>query len=94
VLKIDRSFIDGLGRDLEDSAIVAALVSLADTLGLITVAEGVETAVQRDALLDLGCSRAQGYFFARPVATDEAERLLDRFAETVDGGTRVALEQR
>src|SRR4029079_15528451 len=50
VLKIDRSFIDGLGKDLEDSAIVAALVSLADTLGLMTIAEGVETELQRASL--------------------------------------------
>jgi EAL domain-containing protein (putative c-di-GMP-specific phosphodiesterase class I) len=81
VLKIDRSFIDGLGQDLEDSAIVAALVSLADTLGLMTIAEGVETELQRTSLLVLGCSRAQGYLFSRPVTAVDAERALDRAAE-------------
>ncbi|MEO8695699.1 MAG: EAL domain-containing protein [Acidimicrobiales bacterium] len=81
VLKIDRSFIDGLGRDLEDSAIVAALVSLADTLGLTTIAEGVETELQREALLVLGCTRAQGYLFGRPVAAHDAEIALDHAAE-------------
>ena len=80
VLKIDRSFVDGLGRDLEDSAIVAALVSLADTLGLTTIAEGVETELQRDSLLVLGCTRAQGYLFSRPVAAGVAEAALDRAA--------------
>jgi EAL domain-containing protein (putative c-di-GMP-specific phosphodiesterase class I) len=78
VLKIDRSFVDGLGRDLEDSAIVAALVSLADTLGLTTIAEGVETELQRDSLLMLGCMRAQGYLFSRPVTAEVAEAALDR----------------
>ena len=81
VLKIDRSFIDGLGKDLEDSAIVAALVSLADTLGLTTIAEGVETELQRESLLVLGCTRAQGYFFGRPVPAHDAETALDHVAE-------------
>ena len=69
-LKIDRSFVDGLGNDPEDSAIVAAVVSLSDTLGLTTIAEGVETALQRDCLIGLGCSRAQGYLFARPAPAE------------------------
>jgi diguanylate cyclase (GGDEF)-like protein/PAS domain S-box-containing protein len=86
VLKIDRSFVDGLGRDLEDSAIVAALVSLADTLGLTTIAEGVETELQRESLLVLGCSLAQGYFFGRPVAAEDAEMVLDRAAGAVNVG--------
>jgi EAL domain-containing protein (putative c-di-GMP-specific phosphodiesterase class I) len=81
VLKIDRSFIDGLGNDLEDSAIVAALVSLADTLGLTTIAEGVETELQRESLLVLGCTRAQGYLFGHPVAAHDAETALDHAAE-------------
>ena len=78
VLKIDRTFVGGLGKDLEDSAIVAAVVSLADTLGFATIAEGVETELQRDCLVGLGCSRAQGYLFARPVAAADAETALDR----------------
>lgn len=77
VLKIDRSFVDGLGKDLEDSAVVAAVVSLADTLGFTTVAEGVETRLQRDCLIGLGCSRAQGYLFARPASASDSELLLD-----------------
>jgi EAL domain-containing protein (putative c-di-GMP-specific phosphodiesterase class I) len=76
VLKIDRSFVDGLGKDLEDSAVVAAVVSLADTLGLTTIAEGVETRLQRDCLVALGCSLAQGYLFARPVAATDCEMAL------------------
>ncbi|MGO9559041.1 MAG: putative bifunctional diguanylate cyclase/phosphodiesterase [Acidimicrobiales bacterium] len=80
VLKIDRSFVSGLGKDLEDSAVVAAVVSLADTLGLVTVAEGVETSLQRDCLVGLGCARAQGYLFAYPVGATECAAALDRVA--------------
>ncbi len=83
VLKIDRTFVGGLGKDLEDSAIVAAVVNLADTLGFTTIAEGVETDLQRECLVSLGCSRAQGYLFARPVAADEAESALDRASGSV-----------
>ena len=74
---MDRSFVDGLGSEPEDSAIVAAVVNLADTLGFTTIAEGVETELQRDCLIGLGCSREQGYLFARPVAAPEAEIALD-----------------
>ncbi|MEJ7703359.1 MAG: sensor domain-containing phosphodiesterase [Geodermatophilaceae bacterium] len=70
VLKIDRSFVSGLGVHREDTAIVAAVVGLAQALGLELVAEGVETDDQRDRLLALGCHRAQGYLFSRPVAAD------------------------
>jgi diguanylate cyclase (GGDEF)-like protein len=83
VLKIDRTFVDGLGKDLEDSAIVAAVVNLADTLGFATIAEGIETELQRDCLVGLGCSRAQGFLFARPVAAAEAETALDHAADPV-----------
>ena len=66
MLKIDRSFIDGLGHDAQDEAIVASTLALAHALGLDVVAEGVETPVQRARLAELGCTRAQGYLFARP----------------------------
>jgi diguanylate cyclase (GGDEF)-like protein len=77
VLKIDRSFVDGLGQDPEDSAIVAAVVSLAKAMQLEAVAEGVETAMQRAALLDLGCAHGQGYHFARPQPAADMDVLLD-----------------
>jgi diguanylate cyclase (GGDEF)-like protein/PAS domain S-box-containing protein len=79
-LKIDRSFVSGLGMDLEDSAIVAAIVSLSDTLGFVTIGEGVQTTLQRDILLRLGCVRAQGYLYARPMALADAEAALDSAA--------------
>jgi diguanylate cyclase len=65
-LKIDRSFVSTMLQRPEDFAIVAATVSLARGLGLRSVAEGVETAEQRDALIRLGCEQAQGWHFGRP----------------------------
>ena len=76
LLKVDRAFVDGLGRDPEDSAIVAAVVSLAHTLGMEAIAEGVETATQLDELRALGCDMAQGFLMARPMTADAVEELL------------------
>jgi len=67
VLKIDRSFVNGLGVDPEDGAIVAAVRALGGALGLDVVAEGVETELQAAKLLELDCPYAQGYLFGRPV---------------------------
>jgi len=61
VLKVDRSFVDGLGTEPEDSAIVAAVLSLAHALGLHVIAEGVETPLQAHQLAELGCGVAQGW---------------------------------
>jgi EAL domain-containing protein (putative c-di-GMP-specific phosphodiesterase class I) len=82
VLKIDRSFIDGLGRDAQDTAIVGATIALAQALGMETVAEGVEDPNQLGFLRRLGCSRAQGYYFSRPVPPEEIPPLLARAAGT------------
>jgi diguanylate cyclase (GGDEF)-like protein/PAS domain S-box-containing protein len=65
-VKIDRSFVAGLGRDGPDAEVVRAVVGLAHALGLTCVAEGVETAEQVAVLRALGCDQAQGHFFARP----------------------------
>lgn len=93
-LKIDRSFVDGLGADESDHAIVQAVLGLAGALGLGVVAEGVETDLQLAELRALGCDRAQGYRFARPAPAASIEHLLDvvpidgRAAQgaAVDGG--------
>jgi diguanylate cyclase (GGDEF)-like protein/PAS domain S-box-containing protein len=76
-LKIDRSFIDGLGVDEDAWAIVAAVTGLARALRLTTVAEGVETRAQLDALRGLDCDVAQGYFFTTPQRPPTIGRLLD-----------------
>ena len=76
VLKIDRGFVRGLGTNADDSAIVAAIMSLAFTLGLHVIAEGVETPAQAHALTRLGCPVAQGYLFARPAPAEGVAQLL------------------
>ncbi|MEA2444556.1 MAG: hypothetical protein QOJ12_1848 [Thermoleophilales bacterium] len=77
ILKIDKSFVDGLTTDTKDRAIVEAVIILAGSLGLSTVAEGVEHAEQAAALRELGCQLAQGYYFSRPVAPGAIAALLD-----------------
>jgi EAL domain-containing protein (putative c-di-GMP-specific phosphodiesterase class I) len=76
IVKIDRSFTAGLGVDESDRAIVEAVATLACTLGLGTVAEGVEDATQRETLHRLGCQYAQGFYFARPLPADDIEQRL------------------
>jgi EAL domain-containing protein (putative c-di-GMP-specific phosphodiesterase class I) len=76
VLKIDRSFVAGLGTNEEDDALVQAILRLADSLGLDAIAEGVETPAQRAALVGLGCEKGQGWHFAKAVEAREMEALL------------------
>jgi Amt family ammonium transporter len=76
ILKVDQSFVSGLGHDPEDSAIVQAVVHMGQALGLQTVAEGVETGHHVIELRELACDVAQGYHFARPVAPETITRLL------------------
>jgi EAL domain-containing protein (putative c-di-GMP-specific phosphodiesterase class I) len=75
-LKIDRSFIDGLGVDPDDSAIVAAVVHLGHALGLTVTAEGIETPLQLSELRSLGCDLGQGFYFARPQPSGIAGALV------------------
>ena len=78
MLKIDRSFVQGMGEQARDRQICQAIVALAHGLGLAVVAEGIETPVQRERLLELQCDFGQGYHFARPLPADEAAKLLAR----------------
>ncbi len=76
-LKIDRLFVDGLGApDGGDTAIVRAILALADELGLAVIAEGVETEAQRDQLVRMGCGFLQGYLLARPAFAEPAPPWL------------------
>jgi diguanylate cyclase (GGDEF)-like protein len=79
-VKIDQSFVQGLGTDQEDERIVSAVVDLAANLGLRSIAEGVETADQLDRLRELGCDQAQGYLFARPLPPDDVPGAIQRSA--------------
>lgn len=77
-LKIDRLFTDGLHQSLDDTVQVSDVINVARTLGLVAVAEGVETAEQLVQLKDLGCDVAQGYYLSVPVTGDEIPALLER----------------
>jgi diguanylate cyclase (GGDEF)-like protein len=78
ILKIDRTFVSGVAGSAEDSALARAIVTLGQTLGLETVAEGVETAEQLAALRELGCQLGQGYYFAKPMDPEAVDGLLHR----------------
>ena len=81
VLKIDRSFINGVEGSGRQTALVGALVHLARALELRIVAEGVETAAQRDVLLQAGCALGQGHLFSVPIPADEILAWLPAPAE-------------
>jgi EAL domain-containing protein (putative c-di-GMP-specific phosphodiesterase class I) len=85
-LKVDRSFVAGLGRQPEDEAIVRAAIGVARALGLGVTAEGIETAEQARRLRELGCELGQGYHFGAPLAAEELDAVL--FGRT--GGTTTA----
>jgi len=76
ILKVDRSFISNLGDARDNGKIVAAILALADSLGITVVAEGVETEHQLDCLKRLGCKFAQGFYFAKPKPSAQIEPLL------------------
>ena len=78
MLKIDKSFIDGIDSSPEDRAIVEHVVGMAQALGMVTVAEGVERPEQLQWLRRLGCRLAQGYVMSRPVPGEEFEAILER----------------
>jgi EAL domain-containing protein (putative c-di-GMP-specific phosphodiesterase class I) len=82
VLKVDKSFVQNIGSDEEDEAIVRSTVDLAHSLGIAVVAEGVETDDVLQRLRGLGCDLAQGFFLAYPAPADEmTEWLLGRRSE-------------
>jgi len=79
-LKIDQSFVRGVADDPEDQAIVKAIINLAGSLAMGTIAEGVETAEQLDFLKKHGCQEAQGFYFSQAVAAEQFATLArERF---------------
>jgi len=80
ILKIDRVFIVRMLEDEDAMALVQTILSLARTLELTVVAEGVETEVQADVLATLRCDQAQGYLFSAPLPPEEIAALLEKNA--------------
>jgi EAL domain-containing protein (putative c-di-GMP-specific phosphodiesterase class I) len=80
-LKIDRSFVERIGVDIQDAAIVQSVVALAKTLNLSVVGEGIESRAQAAQLLALGCDRGQGFLFARPQSAEAITALLYKDAD-------------
>ena len=76
VLKIDQSFVRDLEKDQDDRAMCEAMIVMAHKLGLKVVAEGIETPLQREILLNAGCDFGQGYLFAKPLLAVEFARYL------------------
>ena len=76
MIKVDGAFVQGAVDDPKDAAITANLVNLAHALGLVAVAEGIESEGQLSSLQDFGCDLGQGYLFARPMPADQITELL------------------
>ena len=76
VLKIDKSFVDGIAVSTQRLALAEVIIRIAKTLGLTVIAEGIESEIQRDMLVSMGCRYGQGYLLAVPMPADEAEALL------------------
>ncbi|MBV1776165.1 EAL domain-containing protein [Burkholderiaceae bacterium DAT-1] len=83
-LKIDRSFVRDILTDSNDEVIAKAIVSLANSLGLNAIAEGVESEAQRQLLLEVGCSHYQGYLFSKPAPAAHLERAVRRTHSSKD----------
>jgi EAL domain-containing protein (putative c-di-GMP-specific phosphodiesterase class I) len=90
VLKVDGSFVRELQYDAKDALLVKGIIALAHSLGMETVAEGVESEAQRDALLRFGCERMQGYLFGRPASADDFARRLGQQTSRVSATAGMA----
>src|SRR4051812_45810517 len=94
LLKIPKTFVDPLAGDEADTSFIDAILRLADSLGILTVAEGIEHAVQARRLREVGCDLAQGFVLSEALTADEAQRLLaaqTTFALPVDESAALPL---
>ncbi|MCA3252106.1 MAG: EAL domain-containing protein [Rubrivivax sp.] len=91
-LKIDRSFVNALPNNFEDTAIARAVIALGRTMNMSVVAEGVETAVQANALRDMGCDEIQGYLLSRPLDAADFARWLGKRLERTRQAQRARID--
>ncbi|MCF8128310.1 MAG: EAL domain-containing protein [Deltaproteobacteria bacterium] len=91
IIKIDISFVNSIGHSKDHEAIVKTIITMADNLGLEVVAEGVETALQTDFLSHHHCHIMQGYYFSRPLAPEDASRLMNKPISVGSGHTMKGL---
>ena len=89
-LKVDRSFVSSMTEKRNSRKIVAAVVGLGQSLGLTTVAEGIETQEQAEMMLWLGCELGQGYFYGRPMPAEDVAAAISRHREPINVDTRSA----
>ncbi|GGJ89659.1 hypothetical protein GCM10010123_19230 [Pilimelia anulata] len=89
-IKIDRSFVERLGEEADESTLARTIVQLGQSLGMHTVAEGIEELAQLTALRRMGCELAQGFYFSRPVPAAEAGRLLAGADAPLDNSSMAA----
>ena len=91
-IKIDRLFVEHIGSNRSDAAIVRAMSSIAESLNVKTVVEGVETGAQVQSITDIGCDQMQGFFFSRPIPVATCTELLrgGGYSPSIDGGTWIA----
>ena len=89
-LKIDRSFVRNLENDLNDMAITRSVIALARTMGLSTVAEGVEHEKQARFLMQEGCDQAQGFLYGKPISADELKRQWSKFSMVNTGRAKLS----
>ncbi|MBP6497727.1 MAG: EAL domain-containing protein, partial [Campylobacteraceae bacterium] len=82
-LKIDQSFVRDIDIDADDRAIVKAIIMMAQSLGMVTIAEGVETAEQLDFLKAQGCEEAQGYYYSKPLSASRFEEFIKDYSRTI-----------
>lgn len=75
-IKIDQSFVKDVHKDASDVAIITAIVVMSKSLGLKTIAEGIETKVQQDILVDIGCIEGQGYYYSKPLSQENVNEFL------------------
>jgi EAL domain-containing protein (putative c-di-GMP-specific phosphodiesterase class I) len=91
MIKVDRSFIHGMEEEKKDAAITANLVTLAHALGVLAIAEGIESDGQLASLRGLGCDLAQGFLFARPMPAGQVQHLLSgSFGDLIEPTSAVA----